>query len=492
MGEVRPFEEVFAGLTMLADRLAGLREAYAADRAVDVVHLEAQLEPLRAIIREAQARVTELTPRESSRLADFRAVATRVEAGEAWWAEAQIDRTLASWFGDDWSAERDLVVLVGTGSAPWAAGLERLGQGFLVEDVGVGSGSLASLETRIMRRDGTPTKHVMIRPVPGTRLSPAQQEALQAAARRGLNAQRVQQRTRKVHGPTWRRQGLANLEDMGRLPCVTELDGRFRGVPCVIAAPGPSLEGELEQLLGVDKSALIIGLSGALRALGARRRPHLVPVLDAGPIVVSHFSDVDLSEVTLALSGVVDRRLFTDLNPGGRAVFGTTSDADSWIYDALGRTQRLGAGGSVACTALDLALHWGCDPIVFIGLDLSFPRGQFYAESAFAGQQRTFVDGNAVRVDAGGTLVSEWDAVRLPAIVGGDVLSTGAMAIFHAWFVRAAAEVAGRVRLVNCSVGGARIEGMEHSRFQDVRRGLPELGRDLRAEILRWSTTSRS
>ena len=49
-------------------------------------------------------------------------------------------------------------------------------------------------------------------------------------------------------------------------------------------------------------------------------------------------------------------------------------------------------GGSVATSAFSLALRWRCDPIIFLGLDLSFPGGQYYVATSSDGAARAEVD----------------------------------------------------------------------------------------------------
>ena len=53
-------------------------------------------------------------------------------------------------------------------------------------------------------------------------------------------------------------------------------------------------------------------------------------------------------------------------------------------------------GGSVATSAFSLSLKWGCDPIVFVGLDLSFPDGKYYVSTSSDGEARARIDGNGI------------------------------------------------------------------------------------------------
>ena len=77
---------------------------------------------------------------------------------------------------------------------------------------------------------------------------------------------------------------------------------------------------------------------------------------------------------------------------------------DDWIFDGVGEDASVPGGGSVATSAFSLALRWGCDPIVFVGLDLSFPGGEYYVETSVDGAARASVD------DDGHLAVKGWSA----------------------------------------------------------------------------------
>ena len=58
---------------------------------------------------------------------------------------------------------------------------------------------------------------------------------------------------------------------------------------------------------------------------------------------------------------------------------------DGWLGDLIGEHPLVGGGGSVATSALNLALRWGCDPIAVVGLDLSFAGGKYYVDTSCDG-----------------------------------------------------------------------------------------------------------
>src|SRR5690606_7636120 len=140
---------------------------------------------------------------------------------------------------------------------------------------------------------------------------------------------------------------------------------------------------------------------------------------------------------------------------------------------ALGATPEVVGGGSVATTALSLALRWRCDPIVFVGLDLSFPGGQYYVPTSSDGGARAGLDDDGkMRVTGwsdgfvamkarGGPAAPAERVVMLPGWHGGEVPSSFSFAMFHRWFEETLRTVTGHT-VFNCTEGGAWIDGMLH------------------------------
>jgi hypothetical protein len=151
----------------------------------------------------------------------------------------------------------------------------------------------------------------------------------------------------------------------------------------------------------------------------------------------------------------------------------SNSAIDDWIFDGLGADATAPGGGSVATSAFSLALKWRCDPIVFVGLDLSFTGGEYYVATSSDGNARAVVDDNGVmRVEGwsngfhamkatGGPNAAPERRIDLPGWHGGTVPSSFMFAMFHRWFVERMTSVTD-TSVYNCTEGGAYIEGMTH------------------------------
>jgi 6-hydroxymethylpterin diphosphokinase MptE-like protein len=380
-----------------------------------------------------------------------------------------------------WDFESDLVILVGSELAPVAEVLGDLGQR---RTILLGAGSTAAIcvaspeevTAAVRTLVPNPPSRLTLRAVHGT--DPALVERMADAARDALSDLRIHRNTVRAFSRTWVEQGTANLPALARWPSVAALDGALANVPMVIVAPGPSLAKNVAQLRELKGTAIICAFSHSLKpVLAAGVVPDIVMTVDPQDVRY-HFAGCDLSETCLVNAATVHPALF-DLPARQFLTLSANCAIDDWMFDGLGEQAVVAGGGSVATSAFSLALRWGCDPIVFVGLDLSFPGGEYYVATSSDGRARAVVDqGGMMRVDgwsdgfhamkaAGGPAAPSERVVELPGWDGGTVPSSFMFALFHRWFVETAKRV-GTTSVYNCTEGGAFIAGMDHRPLAEV------------------------
>lgn len=381
-----------------------------------------------------------------------------------------------------WDFDVDLVVLVGRGLEPVAQVLADLGQrrilAFGTEPV---AGALVAArvdEVAIAVRSFAPVSPRRLVVHAAADVDPALAVQVTEAARDALSDLRVHRNTMHAFSRTWLEQAFANLPALAAWPSVAALDGRFTGLPMVIVAPGPSLARNAELLTSLAGRAIITAFSHSLKpVLAAGVTPDLVLTVDPQDVQY-HFAGCDVSRSTLVNGATVHPSLYA--LPARRFLtLAANGTVDQWPFERIGETPIVPGGGSVATTALSLAVRWRCDPIIFVGLDLSFPDGRYYVASSSDGDVRAEVaaDGS-VRVDGwsagframkarGGPAMPSMSSVELPGWHGGTVRSNFMFALFHRWFEEVLA--AGiDATVYNCTEGGARIAGMEHRPLAEV------------------------
>ena len=206
---------------------------------------------------------------------------------------------------------------------------------------------------------------------------------------------------------------------------------KFKDVPAFVIAAGPSLKNNIAELRHVGNKGLIIAVDTSFRPLlDAGVEPPLVMAHDANhngakfflpkdyfpPDTLNNLNDYGLSLALEALRndkpnilknwhyntiGVFvnyispltiesfcgDMLAFYSVYDPGLPVYQTMCNAINWkigkdgIFEPYDKGAVLG-GSSVGHTAFYLAHSLGCNPISFVGLDLSYPGGKTYVEGA--------------------------------------------------------------------------------------------------------------
>jgi hypothetical protein len=397
-----------------------------------------------------------------------------------------------------WDVTRDLVVLIGAGLEGVAAMLSDLGQNriLVVHDGPAPAGEHVASYQRsapgaTIVSDATEVGHavrtmfpvtperVVLRSLAGN--DPERDHAIADVVHDALSDLRVHQNTVQAFSRTWLAQGAANLEALARCPTVAAVGDGFAGKPMIICAPGPSLAGNVEQLRAMKGKAIIVAFSHSLRPLRAAGVvPDLVVTVDPQDVRY-HFSPGDLDGVAAMVNGCTVFPTLFEMGAKRHLSMASNGLLDRWLFTGLGDVPEVPGGGSVATTALSLGLRWKCDPIVMVGLDLSFPGGKYYVDTSCDGGAHAVVEDGRVRVAGwsdgfqkmkagGGPQAPRERLVELPGWHGGTVPSSFMFAMFHRWFVETARRVAtnGGARIFNCTEGGSYIDGMSHAPLAGV------------------------
>lgn len=168
---------------------------------------------------------------------------------------------------------------------------------------------------------------------------------------------------------------------------------QLKDVPCIIVAAGPSLKNAIEKLGALQDKAVIIALGPSMRPCVSRGiYPHFVNAHDAnGPMRENNwgggprfFKGVDASK-TVALFINYIHPLTIQAYDGPKAFY-YVDDPGIPVYKTMALAcdgpdrpdgsfleSCITGGSSVAHTALYHAIRMGCNPITFVGLDLSYP-----------------------------------------------------------------------------------------------------------------------
>jgi len=288
----------------------------------------------------------------------------------------------------------------------------------------------------------------------------------------------VNRNTTNVYGSRWIQQGIQNLPIIARQPSINQLAAKIQGKPVVIISPGPSLDKNIKDLKFIQDKAILIAPAQTVLAL---QKESIIPdiVMVADPQDYRYlFDGYDMSPVHALLVGVsCHPELFKDYQ---EKVISTPVNGpiDSWVSDIFGDHFIKGGGGSVSTLAFLIAGQLKCSAIILVGQDLSFSDGKQYSSGAMDAHISVAIDAdnNTFRYNDAGDSVDptlkdllakseSMGITTLPGYFGGLVNTKFDYAMFHGEFVRWAnlfLQASPKPRLINCTEGGAYIEGFEH------------------------------
>jgi len=268
---------------------------------------------------------------------------------------------------------------------------------------------------------------------------------------------------KKFH-PQWVRQFLENLPNFAKTLTIDALSNRFTNKPAIVIGRGPSLDAALPAIKQLQDSAVLVAVGAALhRLFDANITPDFAIFYDANAVTEQLYGLPEnyLNNITVIVCPHTPKTIY-DYAFRECYLFLAENSAQlsDWYDKALGKKHlRLEGGGTVSVIAMQLTYFMGCREIALIGQDLAFPNNQVYA------------GGISLQKDAAGnmsltpskTLFAKPHSLTQLAGQSGEMLET---TVSYAGFVRHFEALAVQfkqlcptIRLSNCSLGGAQING---------------------------------
>lgn len=174
------------------------------------------------------------------------------------------------------------------------------------------------------------------------------------------------------------------FKDMLLLPSVHYGNGlydKFKGIPAIICGAGPSLEKNIDQLIALKDRALIFTGGTGLNALDTHHlNPHFAVGIDPNP---EQFTRLVMQQSYVspffyrnrinneALNIIHNDKLYLT---GSGGYF-----TSKWFEKKLGiEGKDVNEGFNVLNFSLSIAHALGCNPIIFVGIDLAYTAGHSY------------------------------------------------------------------------------------------------------------------
>jgi hypothetical protein len=312
-----------------------------------------------------------------------------------------------------------------------------------------------------------------------------------------LNRRQINTATIKRFDRLWTRNTFKNSAYFFTLPGIDDLRDSFSAVPALVLSAGPSLETDTEIILDLADSAVIIACDTAMSPLIKRGIvPDFVVTVDpqyVNSLILSSGARINTRSQDLPLL-IADPAVYpTTLKnyEGLKALCSSVFFPGRVIERFSGIKGTIAAGGSVAVATYDFARIIGADPIILMGLDLSYSGSRTHLRGSF---HELYLMSHADKFNPIQTQIVKYitggDPFNVNDKFGNPVLSDRRMLLYKSWFESRAPSIKGHT--FNASNKGLHLEGIEDRTLEDLREDIKKrnfskntLISDLKAKLKR-------
>ena len=243
---------------------------------------------------------------------------------------------------------------------------------------------------------------------------------------------------------------------------------KYKNIPAVIVSAGPSLEKNIRKLKEMKNKALIIAVDTAMKPLFSHNiSPHFVITIDPQKKNSKYFRNVDFKDSVLISESSVDKEAIDSFN-GAIYFVNSIFPLAKYFMEELGNRGDITTGGSVSTAAYDFAIRIGANPIIMVGLDLSFPnyqthiKGSYHEENFFTEIYKLdSYDSRIYKVLIAGNLREEKN------IYNEKVWTDSRFDMYKNWYEEQCAKN-DKIKFYNATEGGIIINGMENIKLEEL------------------------
>lgn len=257
-----------------------------------------------------------------------------------------------------------------------------------------------------------------------------------------------------------------------------KLFGCFEKVPAIICGAGPSLDRNIDYLKTLKQKALIFAGGSSLNALNAKEmRPHFGAGVDPNPMQYQRLASNQSFETPFFYRG----RMFHDafcMVHGPRLYLNGTGGyfISEWFEKELGiEGLIIDEGHNVVNMCVEIANALGCDPIIFVGMDLAYSDMRSYANGVV---EDSSVNPDSIVKEAG----LDQSAFIRKDIHGKDVYTVWKWVNEADWIGDYARQHPQKT-FINASEGGIGFPGVKNLALRDLEESFFSCSQDLEARV---------
>lgn len=276
----------------------------------------------------------------------------------------------------------------------------------------------------------------------------------------------------------WTQNSILNISSFANARPHSYLANKFSNKTALIISAGPSLAENIEKIKqNRDKFVIIAVCSIYKYLLKNNITPDFITFADSR-FLVEHVrgEEESLKNMNIVINSRADNYIFEQEAKSKFVAFSSTDDISSWIQKSMNADIKLDkSGGTVSILSYYFAKSLGCNPIVFTGLDLAFINNKVYA------------NGMEMEVNQNGTLKIPAESVKKVSYVksaNGEMVPTrDDYLAFVRQFNEIFTEEEQDERIINTSLSGAYIKGMDYMSFDEMLDTIDSSEIDVNKEI---------
>jgi hypothetical protein len=311
-------------------------------------------------------------------------------------------------------------------------------------------------------------KPCFLRLRPAWEKNPAGYRAAEEVVHSWLLRKDINVNTLKRFGRLWVRNLTRNVARFATCPGVALLDGLCSGIPALVVAGGPSFDDIAPRLPELAERLLIVCVNTSLKpCLSAGAQPDFAVVVDP-QYWASRYLDWTRSwQGMLVAEPSTHPRVFRS---SGAGVFLCSSlfPLGESLEASVGEKGKLGAGGSVATSAWDLARLLGASPLYTAGLDLGFPGMRTHCRGVFT--EGLLFSASGRREPVEGRYFAALREIGLFPVrsASGGLVPTDRRMLLYKWWFENQLEMRPDVKSFTLSPRGVEIKGMRVATVEEL------------------------
>ena len=231
----------------------------------------------------------------------------------------------------------------------------------------------------------------------------------------------------------------------------SSIKDKFKNIPAIIVSAGPSLDKNIDLLKNAYDKALIFSAGSAINAI-KNQKLHFLSSVDPSASSDKFKKNINFEIPFLYQNQMSNKNL--SLIHGDKVLASESFlyPLERWIYEKLDILEpSFEYGWNISTFLTQIAFQMGCNPIIFVGLDLCFKKNK-YAK-------------NLLKED------KSYDLVKIKNRDGKNVYTQKDWILAKKW-IEDFAITHNNLKFINATEGGVDIKNIQNQKFSNVLEGL--------------------